>query len=152
MSVRYTKKQLKALALNGVVVEQHTAPPAPKRSKASKEKTIKEPSKLEIAFDQAWMLHKDGMPDPVCELRFAPPRKWRFDRAWPDAKIAVEIDGGTWMGGRHSRGEGYSNDCEKLNHAVLMGWRVLRYTSDMIKKDPAGVIAEICEVLQQFGG
>lgn len=73
-----------------------------------------------------------GLPEPEMEHRFLMPRRWRFDMAWPDSRLAVECDGGTWTGGRHVNGAGYAKDCEKLNEAVLLGWRVLRVTSDQI--------------------
>ena len=66
------------------------------------------------------------------EFHFALPRKWRFDFAFPVQQIAVEIEGGTWNGGRHTRGSGFAKDLEKYNHAVLKGWRVLRYTPEMV--------------------
>lgn len=78
-----------------------------------------------------------SIPMPDAEYRFAPPRRWRFDFAWPDRKIAVEIDGGTWVGGRHVRGSGYAKDCEKMNAAVEKGWRVLRFTSDQVRSGEA---------------
>ena len=74
-----------------------------------------------------------GWPVPVREYRFAPPRRWRFDLAWPERRIAVEVDGGTWVGGRHVRGAGYEADCVKLNEATIAGWRVLRVTSRMVE-------------------
>lgn len=69
---------------------------------------------------------------PLRQYRFHPKRKWRLDFAWPDRKVAMEVDGGTWSGGRHTRGAGYEKDCEKLNEAALMGWTVLRVTADMV--------------------
>jgi very-short-patch-repair endonuclease len=69
----------------------------------------------------------------VTEHRFHPQRKWRFDVALPAEKLAIEIDGGTWIGGRHTSGAGYEKDCEKLNAAVIEGWRVLRFTSGMVR-------------------
>lgn len=54
--------------------------------------------------------------------------------AWPVFKIAVEIEGGVWVQGRHVRGAGFLRDAEKYNAAVLMGWRLLRYTPAQIKK------------------
>lgn len=71
------------------------------------------------------------LPDP--EHRFHPVRKWRFDFAWPDMLLAVEIEGGTWANGRHNRAQGYEGDCEKYNAAVMVGWRVLRFTGDMVR-------------------
>jgi very-short-patch-repair endonuclease len=70
--------------------------------------------------------------DFVREHHFAPNRKYRFDFALLEPKIAVEIEGGIWIEGRHTRPEGFIADCEKYNHAVLLGWRVLRFTSDMV--------------------
>lgn len=75
---------------------------------------------------------------PEGEYRFHPERRWRFDFAYPDLKIAVEAEGGVFGHGRHTRGMGYVKDCEKYNQAVLLGWRVFRYTIknyDQINKD-----------------
>ena len=84
-----------------------------------------------------------GLPTPVRELRFAPPRRWRFDVAWPERLLAVEVDGGSWVGGRHTRGVGFESDCRKLNTAVLLGWRVLRVTPGMVASGEAlDVIAQ----------
>lgn len=63
----------------------------------------------------------------VREHRFHPIRKWRFDFADVENKIAVEIDGGVFIQGRHSRGAGYRSDAEKFNAAAVLGWRVFRY-------------------------
>lgn len=56
-----------------------------------------------------------GLPKPVTEHVFHPFRKWRLDLAWPDRKIGLEIDGGVYAEGRHTRGAGFEGDCEKLN-------------------------------------
>jgi len=64
-------------------------------------------------------------------------RDWRFDFAWPADRLAVEVDGGTFSSGRHTRGTGYEGDCEKLNEAVLRGWRVLRVTTAMVERGDA---------------
>ena len=82
---------------------------------------------------------------PERELKFHPKRKWRFDFAFPEAKIAAEIEGGVWSGGRHNRASGYTKDCEKYNNAVLLGWRVFRFTSDMVTSGNA--IDTVLEVL-----
>lgn len=68
--------------------------------------------------------------DCVRELQFDAVRKWRFDYALPDYKVAVEIDGGVWLdgGGRHNRASGWVKDQEKLNAAAAQGWRVLHFT------------------------
>lgn len=72
----------------------------------------------------------DGM---VRQHAFHPARKWRFDFSWPAQRLAMEVDGGTWTNGAHSRGSGVEKDCEKLAHAVINGWRVMRCTTDQVK-------------------
>jgi very-short-patch-repair endonuclease len=69
----------------------------------------------------------------VLEHRFHPTRRWRFDAAFPEKRIGVEIDGGAFIGGRHTRGVGFKNDCEKLNNAALLGWRVFRFLPEQIR-------------------
>lgn len=71
----------------------------------------------------------------VREFRFHPGRKWRFDFAIPEYKIALEVEGGVWTGGRHTSPKGFLGDIEKYNMATLMGWRVFRTTpGDLYKK------------------
>ncbi|MBE0696648.1 MAG: hypothetical protein IH586_06965 [Anaerolineaceae bacterium] len=83
-----------------------------------------------------------GLPVPEREFLFHSKRKWRFDFAWPDLLIAVEVEGGIWSGGRHVRGEGYEADCEKYNTAQMEGWMVLRFTPGMLKRSSAGEMIE----------
>lgn len=71
------------------------------------------------------------------EHRFHPKRKWRFDFSIVDLKIGIEIEGGIWMKGSHTRMHGYQDDCNKYNEAQALGWKVFRFTSDDIKKDRA---------------
>ena len=72
------------------------------------------------------------LPVPEMEYRFHPKRKWRFDFCWPDFRVALEVEGGTYSGGRHTRPIGFEKDCEKYNEAAILGWRVLRVTGDMV--------------------
>lgn len=65
---------------------------------------------------------------PIAEYRFHPVRRFRFDYAWLNALVAVEIEGGIYTNGRHTRGKGYKADMEKYNLATLLGWVILRYT------------------------
>ena len=67
---------------------------------------------------------------PVAEYKFCPDRKWRFDFAWPNVRVAVEIDGGILSGGRHTTSiSGRLRDIEKLNTAAVLGWLVLTATT-----------------------
>lgn len=70
----------------------------------------------------------------VKEYQFHPKRKWRFDYAIVEHKIALEVEGGVWTGGRHTRPQGFLGDIEKYNTATLMGWRVFRVTPDNLYK------------------
>lgn len=70
----------------------------------------------------------------VKELKFHPKRKWRTDYAIPDKKVAIEIEGGAWTNGRHTRGKGFIADMEKYNAMTVFGWRLLRFTPDQMFK------------------
>ena len=80
----------------------------------------------------AWQLTQAGITF-MRERRFHSQREWRFDFALQLDRVAVEVEGGTWARGRHTRGAGFEQDCEKYNEAVLMGWRVLRFTTAMVE-------------------
>lgn len=90
-----------------------------------KPKRQKRKSKLEEKF--MLLINENGIDVPVREYKFCPERRWRLDFAWIDCKLGVEIDGGVWSNGRHNRGSGFIKDMEKLNMAVKLGWKVLRY-------------------------
>lgn len=104
-------------------------------------------SDLEYAFMTRWRQLAPDLPEPVREYKFLKKRRFRFDYAFPLVRVAVELEGGTFSGGRHVRGKGYASDCEKYNLATLAGWKVLRFTSDMFHGDPATCIAQVRALL-----
>ncbi|HDG7211715.1 endonuclease domain-containing protein [Acinetobacter nosocomialis] len=67
------------------------------------------------------------------EFKFHPTRKWRADFLIAGTKILVEVEGGIWSGGRHTRGKGYLGDMEKYNEAAAMGYTVLRFSTEQVK-------------------
>lgn len=69
-----------------------------------------------------------GLPAPVREHQFVADRRWRFDLAWPERLVAVELEGGVWIRGAHTRGKGYEKDLAKYNRASLLGWTLIRMT------------------------
>ena len=69
-----------------------------------------------------------GVCLPVREWRFHETRKWRFDYAWLAPRLALEVQGGVWTGGKHGRGAGIVKDHEKANAAAVLGWRILYCT------------------------
>ena len=107
-------------------------------------------SKLEKQM--AFQIKVANLPKPEEEFRFHPERKWRFDFAYPDQKIAIECEGGTWAkkAGRHNRGVGFRDDCIKYNEAALLGWIVLRFTSDMIADGKALQMIDRCLTATAF--
>lgn len=74
------------------------------------------------------MCKVDGLPMPTPEFRFDATRRWRFDYCWPEQKIALEIEGGVFTRGRHTRPSGFLKDMEKYNRAASLGYRVFRCT------------------------
>lgn len=81
--------------------------------------------------------------EPVPEYRFHDTRKWRFDFAWPADLVALEVQGGIFIGGGHSRGGYLLKEHEKRNEAAAAGWRILycvpkelciQETIDLIKR------------------
>ncbi|WP_180100925.1 DUF559 domain-containing protein [Acinetobacter sp. YH12151] len=67
------------------------------------------------------------------EFEFHPKRKWRADFHLVGKKILVEVEGGIWSGGRHTRGKGYLGDLEKYNAATMMGFQVIRFSTEQVK-------------------
>jgi very-short-patch-repair endonuclease len=89
-----------------------------------------------VSIDSTFLVlcRRMGIPTPVTEYRFHPTRKWRFDYCWPEHRVALEVEGGIWTGGRHTRGVGFVRDMEKYNTAALMGWKVLRCQPTELRK------------------
>lgn len=104
-------------------------------------------STLESAFLYYWRALAPDAPLPIAEYRFAPPRRWAFDFCWPDALVAVELEGGTRQNGRHNRAQGYEKDCIKYNEGTRRGYKIFRFTSNMLHTDPGGCIELILEAL-----
>lgn len=77
------------------------------------------------------------------EYRFAPPRRWRADFRvgtyyghlfhHSHDPLLVEIDGGGYVAGRHSRGAGMEKDAEKQSAAAILGYRVIRATPRQVE-------------------
>lgn len=74
------------------------------------------------------------LPEPLSEYQFALgiSRNWRFDFAWLRQRVALEVEGGAWVQGRHTRGLGFAKDIEKYNEAQILGWIVLRCLPDQL--------------------
>ena len=76
-----------------------------------------------------------GLPEPFSEYKLSHDRRWRLDFAWPYVKVAIEIEGGIFSFGRHTRGLGFFNDMAKMNMAQRLGWDVYRFTPEQLDKN-----------------
>lgn len=99
-------------------------------------------SALSAKFLQLWSFL--GGPPLVQEYKFHTRRRWRFDFALPDRKIAVEINGGVWVHGRHTRARGYLADREKINAATADGWRVFELGTGQVTPEHVQTIVDLC--------
>lgn len=101
---------------------------------------VKLPTKGELAAQTIieWC-EREGLPVPRTEYLFANgiARKWRFDLAWPllgESPLAVEVNGGGWVNGRHNRGSSLEAEYTKLSHAAALGWRVIPITYAQLQR------------------
>ena len=95
---------------------------------------------VEFRFGAAAVGPGKGLRD---RLAAAGLRDWRFDFAWVEKRLACEVEGGIYIGGRHSRGKGFDLDCRKYAAAQKLGWTVLRVTGSMIKDGSALELIEV---------
>ena len=100
---------------------------------------------MSVTADLMTQLRFAGLPVPLTEFRFAPPRRWRFDYFFPPPyNLAVEQEGGVWRrgGGAHSRPAAILRDIDKYNAAAVLGITVIRVTTDMVSDGRALALVE----------
>ena len=143
---RRTHIKISAKLKRTVVAQAEAVAETMKRLKTS----VRLPQAMSHAEDLlVFQIKAAKLPMPVREFSFNADENWksrtrkmkrpRFDLAWPDPfiRIAAEIEGGSWSGGRHTRGAGFEEDCKKYNQAQLQGWIVYRFTTNMVKNGEA---------------
>lgn len=118
------------------------------RPKLKKKQSQSQRSKAEERFRSLFDNFSSPQDNPQEEYQFHPVRRWRFDFAWPERLIALEIEG--W--GRHQRFVGYRNDCEKYLEAALLGWTVLRLTTQQVTPETVVRIARFIEAFPPTAG
>ena len=113
--------------MESISVDQYRLMSSPKAKKNAKAK--------EQARKLAELVELNLIPLPGYEkeVMFHPVRKWRFDYAWLDIKVALEVHGGIHSNGRHTRGTGFTEDKVKMNNAQLLGWVVIEATTAQVK-------------------
>src|SRR5260363_408002 len=82
----------------------------PRRDPFVAVKFLRQKRRLDIP-DRSGKRQSMSVPEPQREYRFDAMRRWKFDFAWPNWKIAVECEGGIWTQGRHTRALGFEADC-----------------------------------------
>ena len=93
------------------------------------------------------LLQERGLPCPEPEHQFHDSRKWRIDYAWADEKVALEVEGGVWTRGRHTRGSGFVKDMEKYNEVALHGFTLVRVVpDDLLTEDTLDLIERAIEL------
>lgn len=103
---------------------------APLRSRTGKFRSARPNARFEDLL--AFQIRSARLPEPARQFRFAPPRKFTADFAWPDARLLLEVQGGIWKrgGGAHSHPLDIERDIEKGQNAALGGWLVMPVTTD----------------------
>ena len=94
-------------------------------------------SASQLEAELALQIKALGLPEPTREYLAIKGRKFRFDFAWLEQRLLVEVNGGTYTQGAHSTGRGIARDYEKANLAVLHGWRVLSFDGKAVKDGTA---------------
>lgn len=137
MTPEQIEARAKRLAQLPGTVRRHTlADDFPKKMEAAvKAKKVKRKLPTESNLLQLQLV-KAGYTATL-EYRFHETRKWRIDVALIEQKIAVEIDGGIFTQGRHTRGAGFLADMEKSNALATAGWRLFRFTPRQVRKGEA---------------
>ena len=85
----------------------------------------------------------------VEQYRIVPGRRYAWDVAFVEQRVAIELQGGLWSAGAHSRPKGILRDYDKHNLATAHGWRCLYFAADHLEDDPADVIAQVKSVLER---
>lgn len=91
--------------------------------------------------DMLWRRIDDAvLPIPIKQFYWArPERQFRSDFAYVAERLLLEVDGGIWMpgGGGHSHPMHLETQHHRDNLAVILGYRLLRFTEKMIRDGTA---------------
>ena len=106
---------------------------APKSKRSSKRPKVKS-QKVPNEFEAKLALELKALKiDFEQEFKFHQSRKWRADFHLKGRMILIEVEGGIWSGGRHTRGKGYIGDMQKYNAATMLGYQVIRFSTEQVK-------------------
>lgn len=117
--------------------------------KKTKAKTQRKPrgAKVESVGESLLVQHLKALKiEFEREFQFCESRKWRSDFHITGTKLLIEVEGGIWSGGRHTRAKGYLGDMEKYNEATALGYQLLRFSTEQVKSGFA--VKKIEQVLE----
>jgi very-short-patch-repair endonuclease len=97
-------------------------------------------NELAARFEALWRRWEG--PDLEREYRFSPARRWRADYCHLPTRTLIELEGGIFSGGRHTRAAGFAGDCDKYNAAAMLGYTVLRLATGQVDDAHVGEIAD----------
>jgi len=90
----------------------------------------RKPSVLERKFSLYWLAVKG--PKLEAEFKFCESRRWKSDFCHVASKTLIELEGGLYINGGHSRGAAYEKNLEKYNEAQFLGYHLFRLGPNMI--------------------
>jgi hypothetical protein len=93
------------------------------------------PTRSELEAELALQLRAKRIPFER-EVTLIPGRRFRVDFLLP-GRVAVEVEGGSWNQGRHTRGAGFASLCEKHNEHELQGVLLLHVTGEQVRDGQA---------------
>lgn len=104
-------------------------------------------SELEVFGVQHVLPGPPAVPRYVQQLRVTLPdgRAAELDAAWPEALVAVELDGAAFHGSREAR----ERDLRRDSALAALGWVVLRFSYERLVSDPDGCRREIEAVVRR---
>ena len=123
-----------------IVVPDVVTDVTPAATKLAKARRAASSRTLADRFERLWAAANGPTLTP--EYKFHPDRQWRADYCHEPTRTLIELEGGTWAGGRHTRGKGYAEDCAKYLAAVVTGYAVVRLTGEMITADNVRVLLD----------
>ena len=141
MTTVFTLKNLKKILKKGHVrLKGNTFLLTSTKSSSRVAHAVQKHAEFYILFYQGIKALK--IEKPVQEYRFHKTRRWRFDFCFVDSMLALEVEGGIWTDGRHTRGSGFIKDMEKYNQAAILGYSLLRTTPEQMQNGEAVLLIE----------
>jgi hypothetical protein len=89
------------------------------------------------------LLSEDGITNYITEFPIPWSPRQRFDIAFVDEGVAVELDSRRW----HQQSKAFQRDRNRDRDAVVNGWRLLRFTWSDVHERPDQVVRTIRTVL-----